>query len=280
MNEEHELEIMEDAPTAVEEDSTPLEEAGGAEEAANLVGKNLYVQRPGRKSVYLSGNTARYWAGGWGINSEVHLFSKDYKGYQGNPNTWNDFYAGVRLYAGGDGRGIISLGRRSGAGANGDIYIYDKNRKLSIHLNGASGDIRLLGADCAENFAVASPEEVEPGMVMVADQQDALRPCDAAYDKRVVGVVSGAGGLQPGVLLGMQQAAARSVPLALSGKVFCMVDAQFGPIEVGSLLTTSPREGYAMKAADPLKAFGAVVGKALRPLENGAGLVPIIVSLQ
>jgi hypothetical protein len=35
-----------------------------------------------------------------------------------------------------------------------------------------------------------------------------------------------------------------------------------------------------MKASEPGRAFGAVLGKALRPLSSGRGLVPIIVSLQ
>ena len=69
-------------------------------------------------------------------------------------------------------------------------------------------------------------------------------------------------------------------PVALLGKVYCKVDAQYGAIEVGDLLTTSPTPGYAMKADDPLKAFGAVIGKALRPLAAGQDLIPILIALQ
>jgi hypothetical protein len=35
-----------------------------------------------------------------------------------------------------------------------------------------------------------------------------------------------------------------------------------------------------MKAVDPIKAFGAVIGKALRPLKSGSGMIPILVALQ
>jgi hypothetical protein len=35
-----------------------------------------------------------------------------------------------------------------------------------------------------------------------------------------------------------------------------------------------------MKARDPSKAFGAVIGKALSPLETGISLIPILISLQ
>ena len=52
------------------------------------------------------------------------------------------------------------------------------------------------------------------------------------------------------------------------------------PIEVGDLLTTSATPGHAMKATDPLKAFGAVIGKALRPLDSGQGLIPVLIALQ
>jgi hypothetical protein len=35
-----------------------------------------------------------------------------------------------------------------------------------------------------------------------------------------------------------------------------------------------------MKATDPTRAFGAVIGKALEPLDAGEGLIPILVALQ
>ena len=70
------------------------------------------------------------------------------------------------------------------------------------------------------------------------------------------------------------------MPVALLGKVFCKVDADSNPIETGDLLTTSSTAGHAMKAADPLKAFGTIIGKALKPLPYGKGLLPILVSLQ
>ena len=35
-----------------------------------------------------------------------------------------------------------------------------------------------------------------------------------------------------------------------------------------------------MKASDSAKAPGAVIGKALRPLIDGQGLIPILIALQ
>jgi hypothetical protein len=58
------------------------------------------------------------------------------------------------------------------------------------------------------------------------------------------------------------------------------VDASNAPIEVGDLLTTAKTRGCAMKATDVARAFGSVIGKALRPWREGQGLIPIVVALQ
>jgi hypothetical protein len=70
------------------------------------------------------------------------------------------------------------------------------------------------------------------------------------------------------------------LPIALVGKVSCKVDASYSPIEIGDMLTTSPTPGHAMRVTDSGRAFGAVIGKALRPLAEGRGHIPILVALQ
>jgi hypothetical protein len=35
-----------------------------------------------------------------------------------------------------------------------------------------------------------------------------------------------------------------------------------------------------MRATDPTRAFGAVIGKALGSIDDGRGLVPVLVALQ
>src|SRR5262249_31038461 len=143
-----------------------------------------------------------------------------------------------------------------------------------------TGDIRLTNADCAEDFDVLEAEQVEPGTVMVIDETCALQQSQKPYDKRVAGVISGAGGYKPGIVLDKQQSQQTRQPIALLGKVYCKVDAQYGAIAVGDLLTTSPTPGHGMKAADPLQAFGSAIGKALRPLQAGQGMIPILIALQ
>jgi hypothetical protein len=81
-------------------------------------------------------------------------------------------------------------------------------------------------------------------------------------------------------VLDKQDSDSHRQPVALFGKVFCKVDASYSPIAVGDLLTSSPTSGHAMKADDPQKAFGAVLGKSLDSLASGAGLVRMLVCLQ
>lgn len=176
-----------------------------------------------------------------------------------------------------------------GNGADGSLFIFPSAasdhtdpEQATIQLDGASGDILLANADCAEDFDVAGGERpsIAPGHVMVLDNEANLALCRDCYDKRVVGVISGAGGYRPGIVLDRRAMTSDRLPLALVGKVACRVDADFGVIAVGDLLTTSTTPGHAMKAHDRDLAFGAVIGKALRPMVSGTGLIPILVALQ
>jgi hypothetical protein len=141
-------------------------------------------------------------------------------------------------------------------------------------------DVFLLGADCAEEFDTEDLEVAEPGTVMVIGAEGSLRPSALAYDKRVAGIISGAGEYQPGIVLGRREDRPDRARLGLVGKLYCKVDASYGAIDVGDLLTTSTTPGHAMKAADPLRAFGSVIGKALRPLSDGRSLLPVLATLQ
>ena len=139
-------------------------------------------------------------------------------------------------------------------------------------------DVKLTGGDIAEEFGTAVG--AEPGTVMVIGEGGSLTQSSLGYDRMVAGVISGAGDLKPGVVLDRRPGETGRSPLAMVGKVYCKVDATYGPIAIGDLLTTSPTPGHAMKAADQSRAFGCVIGKALRRLESGSGLIPILVALQ
>jgi hypothetical protein len=150
----------------------------------------------------------------------------------------------------------------------------------NIDVTGEGSDIRLTNGDCAEDFDIGGACKAEPGSVMIVTDDGSLSPCHREYDKRVAGVISGAGDYKPGIILDAHRTSRDRQPVALMGKVFCKVDAQFGAIAVGDLLTTSPTPGHAMAVSEPARALGTVIGKALRALPSGQGLLPILVALQ
>jgi hypothetical protein len=177
----------------------------------------------------------------------------------------------------------------AGMNDNGGVGVYGRGKIAGsfdgpVEIKGnltvsSGGDIFL--ADCAEEFDISdSASQPGPGSVMVVDDKGAVMPSSKAYDHRAIGVVSGAGPFRPALVLDRQQSGIDRAPIALVGKVCCKVDATFAPIEVGDLLTTSSTIGHAMKANDPIKAFGSVIGKALAPVKAGQDLIPILVALQ
>ena len=143
-----------------------------------------------------------------------------------------------------------------------------------------SGDVLLTRADCAEEFPVSESQLCEPGTVMVLNEQGLLEESTKPYDRAVAGIIAGGGGCAPAIVLGKDAAARNTAPLALVGRVFCKVDADIAPIAIGDLLTSSTTPGHAMKVSDCVRAFGCVIGKALRPLTSGKGAIPVLVSLQ
>jgi hypothetical protein len=187
---------------------------------------------------------------------------------------------GVQGSSNGGGIGVLGLGSAGGVAGKflGDLLVTG-NASVGGTLS-VTTDIVLASADCAEDFDVVDDSSCEPGSVMVLGDDGLLQAASQGYDKRVAGVVSGAGAYKPGIILDKVISSQKRMPIALLGKVYCKVDARYAPVGLGDLLTTSCTPGHAMKAVDSSKAFGAVIGKALRPLEAGQGLIPILVALQ
>ncbi len=158
----------------------------------------------------------------------------------------------------------------------------------------AGGDGRITtevlqitgGSDLSEQFDIRSGVNrtaPKAGYVVRidADNPGELVVSSQAYDRTVAGVVSGAGDVQPGMLMGQQGTEADGqYPVALTGRVYVWVDASYGAVEPGDLLTTSNTAGHAMKVTDYDQAQGAVLGKAMTGLASGRGLVLVLVSLQ
>lgn len=170
--------------------------------------------------------------------------------------------------------------------SNGRVGIGTTNPSKLLHVNGTAR-VNVLeitgGADLSEGFDVAG-EDVQPGMVVSIDPANPGRlvPSRRAYDRKVAGIVSGAGGVATGMLMGQSGSIANGAhPVALSGRVYCLVDAADRAIEPGDLLTTSSTPGHAMKVTNHSAANGAILGKAMTAMKKGQrGLVLVLVGLQ
>lgn len=175
----------------------------------------------------------------------------------------------------------------------GAVGIGTPNPQASLDVNGSTRTrtIQLTGgADLAEPFDVAPaagdvPAQPRPGLVVVIDpdRPGKLMVSDRPYDRRLAGVISGAGGLSPGMVMASEGSALADGehPVALVGRVWVWCDAEAGgAIEPGDRLTSSDRQGHAMKVKDEERAPGAVLGKAMTRLESGRGLVLVLVNLQ
>jgi hypothetical protein len=138
------------------------------------------------------------------------------------------------------------------------------------------------GTDLAEPFQISGGERIPVGALVVIDDRNPgkLALSDHPYDTRVAGVISGAGGIRPGLTLTQDGIFDEGQYVAMSGRVYCLADAASGPISPGDLLTTSDTPGHAMRATDRDRAYGAVIGKAMTGLDEGAGLVLVLVNLQ
>ena len=153
--------------------------------------------------------------------------------------------------------------------------------KLEVNGTARVTVLEITGADLAEKFPTT--ETLEPGTVVEIDPDNPgqLRKARGAYNTRVAGVVTGANGLSKGIVLGNLEGSENHTPIAISGRVWVYADATQEAIEPGDLLTTSDTPGYAMKASDPSRAHGAVLGKAMTRLEKGkTGMVLVLVNLQ
>jgi hypothetical protein len=117
-------------------------------------------------------------------------------------------------------------------------------------------------------------EGLEPGDVLVINLEGNLAPSNQANQTNVVGVYS----TQPG-FLGGAGGQPNQVPLALAGRVLVKVSAENGSIQPGDLLVTSSTLGHAMKAGSNAR-LGGVIGKALTGLDEGVGLIQMLVMLQ
>lgn len=180
-------------------------------------------------------------------------------------------------------QGGMAFGKLNQAG---DSYIqsFRDGASSNLYLNPEAQNTRVIvpaleitgGSDIIEKFQATHP--LQPGEIALADPADPQHVVRStrAYDRLVVGVVSGAGGINPGMELKQTGVLDGNTPIAIAGRLKVKVTGKVAP---GDLLTTSNVPGHAMKVKNRRKAYGAVIGKALS-YPDAEGLVLMLVHPQ
>lgn len=142
-----------------------------------------------------------------------------------------------------------------------------------------------------ERFEVDPEDAVQVGDVMVIDEDSQyLTQCTEEYDTKVIGVIGPEVDVRDGetMIITFGNRAANPLP-ERNGEtperviIKIKVDAKYGAIKRGDLLTTSPTPGHAMKAVpvdlEGIKMHrpGTIIGQALKSLDSGTGLIEVFV---
>jgi len=136
-----------------------------------------------------------------------------------------------------------------------------------------------LTDDSPADFAEMLPAlaGLAPGDVLVIGEDGRLQLSSQAYQSTVMGVHS----TRPSYLGGNQYYGEPGyAPLAISGIVPVKVTTESGAITPGDLLVTSSTPGMAMRCESLELCFGRAIGKALEGLEEGNGVILVLVMLQ
>jgi len=167
----------------------------------------------------------------------------------------------------GSAYGFLFLGGNTRLRGNGRTSEFDGKVEMScLQING--------GCDITEPFE-SSVETIEPGTVVVMTE-NGVQPSNQAYDNRVVGVVSGANGIQKGMSLRQTELFENGIDIAIAGRVYVKA---IGEVQIGDQLVSSDTPGVAKSEKDIIKFIGKSIGKALStPDENG--YVLMLVNLQ
>jgi hypothetical protein len=166
-----------------------------------------------------------------------------------------------------------------------DLYYADLRFKVEldgdVYIDGSYYD---TGADFAEMMATSQGVTYEPGDLLVIGPDGKPLPSSAPNATNLLGVYSTDPAFVGGV--GEDGDTRGKIPVAIMGIVPLKVSAENGAILPGDLLTSSSIPGHAMKASPVVvngitfHIPGTILGKALEPLEEGTGVILVLVTLQ
>jgi hypothetical protein len=142
-----------------------------------------------------------------------------------------------------------------------------------------NGGTQVGGADVAEFVPTRGRTPREAEVVEIDPERPGhFRLSSQANSPRVAGVIS----TRPGVTLNAKGGATADVSgpaLALAGRVPVKVTDEGGAIHAGDLLVASSTPGRAMRAPEAPRP-GTVIGKSMESLEQGRGMVEVLVMLR
>jgi hypothetical protein len=135
--------------------------------------------------------------------------------------------------------------------------------------NVAALNFNSTSADLAENYLADA--DYPPGTVVVFGGPKEITVSNTSHDTAVAGIVSTA----PSYLMNAGQAGEWVLPVALTGRVPCLVQ---GPVSKGTVLVTGTVSGTAVALNTSKFKPGCVVGKSLEII-NSADVVTIEVAV-
>lgn len=258
---------------------------GGAENAAGVAGRSSgndgvagVSSAAGRSGVYGNhegtgygvGGMSEYGIGVYGKDSGPNPDDSWAVWADGDMRTTGDLNVGLTLYVGGpatfaQGKGgfVVDIAQ------NDDTVSLMPGDVVSISGAGPAvvGEIPVIKVRRATAATATGVMGVVDGRFTLTARAAASGADGAAQEKVETTVEAVA--VDPGQYLTV---------VTLGAYKAIKVDAVHDPISPGDLLIASPTPGYAMKSAAPQP--GTVIGKSLGSLAAGAGVVPVLITLQ
>jgi hypothetical protein len=240
-------------------------------------------------------NTGRYWdvagyIGGSVANDRLNFYNSSFG------NVMSVTGDGVLTMQKTGGLTTIEITPEEIAGEGAQISLFNRDIVKTIEIDADYGvnkrgriildEIQIKGgSDLAEHFDITKTKEetVLPGMLVSIDEKNEGSLClsNKKMDTKIAGVISGANGIQPGMMMGQSGTIAYGdYPVALAGRVYVLANEEGGKISPGDFITSSSVKGYGMKVKNIAAAQGAIIGKAMSKRDATTGYVLVLINLQ